>query len=311
MQSLWMLVASFLFSIMGVCVKLASDTYSTSEIVAYRGAIGMLMIFILIRVQGGSLRTSMPGHHLWRGAIGVLALWLWFYSISRLSLAMAVTLNYMSPVWIAVFLFTTAWFKSVRDGNGKRRIEWGLVGAVTLGFVGVILLLRPSMHADQMLGGVVALVSGMLAALAYMQVRQMGLMGEPEYRVVFYFSATCAVAGVLGALFTGGLSDHSLASGWHPHKLKGLLLLLVIGVTAASAQMAMTRAYRLGNTLVVANLQYVGIVFSSIWDVMLWHDQLSWLSWCGIAVILSSGLIATFYNSRNKPILPNDPIASE
>ncbi|MFZ6674308.1 DMT family transporter [Undibacterium sp. Xuan67W] len=311
MQSLWMLVASFLFSIMGVCVKLASDTYSTSEIVAYRGAIGMLMIFILIRVQGGSLRTSMPGHHLWRGAIGVLALWLWFYSISRLSLAMAVTLNYMSPVWIGFFLFTTAWFKTGHDGNGTRRIEWGLVGAVTLGFVGVILLLRPSMHADQMLGGMVALISGMLAALAYMQVRQMGLMGEPEYRVVFYFSATCAVAGVLGALLTGGLSDHSLASGWHPHKLKGLLLLLVIGVTAASAQMAMTRAYRLGNTLVVANLQYVGIVFSSIWDVMLWHDQLGWLSWCGIAVILSSGLIATFYNSRNKSALPNDPIASE
>jgi S-adenosylmethionine uptake transporter len=70
MQSLWMLVASFLFSIMGVCVKLASADYSTSEIVAYRGAIGMLMIAALIRFKGGTLKTRMPYHHLVRGGVG-------------------------------------------------------------------------------------------------------------------------------------------------------------------------------------------------------------------------------------------------
>src|ERR1700741_2831864 len=109
MQSLWMLAASFLFSIMGVCVKLASDTYSTAEIVAYRGVIGMAMIAVLIRLQGGTLRTRMPFHHLWRGFIGVVALWMWFFAITKLPLAMAVTLNYMSPVWIAVILFGAAW----------------------------------------------------------------------------------------------------------------------------------------------------------------------------------------------------------
>ena len=321
MQSLWMLVASFLFSIMGVCVKLASDTYSTSEIVAYRGFVGMVMIYLLVRTQGYSLRTRMAGHHLWRGTVGVIALWLWFYSISRLSLAMAVTLNYMSPIWIAAILFGGAWLK------GKQRTEWGLLAAIALGFIGVLLLLRPSMHADQMVGGIVALISGMLAALAYMQVRQMGLMGEPEYRVVFYFSLTCAVAGLLGTMINGlgygigyglgqdsadsSLAVHSLNAGWHAHQLKDFLLLITIGLTAATAQFAMTRAYRLGNTLVTANLQYVGIVFSSVWDLLLWDDALSWMSWLGIAVILSSGLIATFYNARNKPVIAIDPIATE
>ncbi|MES2070256.1 MAG: DMT family transporter [Pseudomonadota bacterium] len=306
MQSLWMLVASFLFSIMGVCVKLASDTYSTAEIVAYRGVIGMAMILLLVKLQGGSLRTRMPYHHLWRGFIGVVALWMWFYAITKLPLATAVTLNYMSPVWIAVILFATAWWL------GKKRMEWGLVLAIAMGFAGVVLLLRPSMHAEQMLGGIIGLGSGMLAALAYMQVRQMGLMGEPEYRVVFYFSATCFAAGLLGALVTGGAAAAHNPSDWQHHGARGFLLLLVIGFTAASAQIAMTRAYRLGNTLVTANLQYVGIVFSSAWDVLLWHDVLTWSSWLGIAVILASGLIATFYNSRNnKPVLASDPISSE
>lgn len=302
MQSLWMLLASFLFSIMGVCVKLASSIYPTAEIVAYRGVIGMLMIVLLIRWQGGSLRTRMAGQHVWRGAVGVAALWLWFYAIGKLPLAMAVTLNYMSPLWIAAILLLTAWRQR------KRAPQWPLAGAILLGFGGVLLLLRPSIHADQLVAGLVALGSGMLAALAYLQVRKMGLLGEPEYRVVFYFSAACALAGFCGAVLANGIS----ASAWQAHDARGVALLLAIGLTAATAQMAMTRAYRLGNPLVTANLQYAGIVFSSVWDVLIWHDTLAWLSWLGIGVILLSGLVATFYNARNnQPPVDTDPIASE
>ena len=59
MQSLWMLVATLMFSIMGVCVKLASETYSVAEIIMYRGFIGVIFIYILILQQGGSLRTCL------------------------------------------------------------------------------------------------------------------------------------------------------------------------------------------------------------------------------------------------------------
>jgi S-adenosylmethionine uptake transporter len=157
----------------------------------------------------------------------------------------------------------------------------------------------------------------MLSALAYLQVREMGLQGEPEYRVVFYFSATCAVAGLLGSLAGGGPAAGGVAlpvaSG-----SKGLLLLLVIGLTAASAQIAMTRAYRLGNTLVVANLQYVGIVFSSVWDVLVWGHALDGTSLFAISVILGSGVLATFHNARRgkeagqgSEVQAADPIAAE
>src|SRR4051794_18824446 len=99
MQSLWMLFASFTFAIMGVCVKLASDIYSTPEIVMSRGIVGMLFISTLIAVRGGTLRTRFGWNHLWRGAVGVTALWLWFYSFSMLPLATAMTLNYTAPIW--------------------------------------------------------------------------------------------------------------------------------------------------------------------------------------------------------------------
>lgn len=312
MQSLWMLFASFVFSIMGVCVKLASSMYSVAEIVMYRGMVGVLFMAGLIIVQGGTFRTSLPWHHLWRGIVGVTALWMWFYSIGRLPIATGMTLNYMAPIWIAAILFTAGWWR------GEKKFEWGLTTAIAFSFIGVTLLLRPSFHAEQWFPALVGLASGVLSALAYLQVRKLGQMGEPEYRVVFYFSLTGMLAGLLGTFAGSGFAGGH-ATSWNSHNAKGVALLIAIGVTATVAQMAMTRAYRLGKTLVTANLQYTGIVFSSGWGILVWGDVLSLLGWIGIAIILASGIAATYYNTRNV-VAPagkrsvadtNDPIATE
>ena len=292
MQSLWMLFASFVFAIMGVCVKLASATSSTSEIVMCRGLVGMLLIAGFARMQRVSLRTTLPWHHAWRGLVGVTALWLWFFAIGQLPLATAMTLNYMAPIWIAAIVFTLGWW------HKQRRFEWGLAAAIITSFAGVALLLKPTIHAEQWLGGLLALISGFLSALAYMQVKKLGQLGEPEYRVVFYFSVSGVLAGLLS-----GLADSYLRTGeFHIlHTLTGtdFLLLGSIGLTATIAQMAMTRAYRLGAMLVTANLQYTGIVFSSIWGILIWGDHLELSGWLGIVIILASGVAATFYNARS------------
>ncbi len=306
MASLWMLFASFAFAIMGVCVKLASSLYSTSEIVMYRGAIGMTVLFCVILYQGGSFRTRFPIAHLWRGTVGVVALWLWFYAIAILPLATAMTLNYMAPIWIALILLCAGWW------HAKDRVEWPLMAAIAMSFVGVTLLLQPAFESQQLAGALTALVSGMLSALAYLQVRKLGLAGEPEYRVVFYFSVVNFLAGVIGNVASAGTGPVT----WHAHSSGyGVALLLAIGLCATMAQMAMTRAYRLGKTLVVANLQYTGIVFSSAWGVLIFGDVFDWHGWAGIGVILCSGIAATYYNTRNTErgaaIARTDPIASE
>ena len=150
----------------------------------------------------------------------------------------------------------------------------------------------------RLLGGLVALISGVLSALAYIQVKKLGQLGEPEYRVVFYFSASGVIAGLLSGLvstyFTTGTPYVLHALNWHEFGL-----LLAIGLTATIAQIAMTRAYRLGAMLVTANLQYTGIVFSSIWGMLIWGDHPGLSGWLGIAIILASGMAATFYNVRN------------
>lgn len=273
-----MVLASLLFALMGVCVKLASERYAAGEIVLYRGVFGALLIAGVARARGQTLRTSIPAMHFWRSLTGVCALCLWFYAIGRLPLATAVTLNYMSPVWMALFLIGGA------VALGGARVDARLVCTVLVGFAGVALVLQPTMERDQFWGSLAGLMSGVLAAMAYLQVTALGRAGEPVYRVVFYFSLGSVVAGALIATFTGGLHGHSAA---------GLALLGAVGLLATVAQSLMTRAYGTGATLVVASLQYSGIAWSFLFGVMWFDDPVRPMALLGMALIAGAGVVAT------------------
>lgn len=289
-----MLFAAFLFSIMGVCVKLATPWYSTSEIVMVRGLIGVLFLTAWIMIKGGSFKTALPWQHVWRGGVGSASLWLWFYAIGKLPLATAITLNYMSSIWITAIVFGIGWWR------GRQRFEYGLAGAIVVSFIGVVLLLRPAIDAAQWFAGMLALLSSVMTALAYLQVRRLGRLGEPEYRIVFYFSVTGMVTGLIGMLLDRAFSA-AAATPWPAGGMQGMALLIGVGLFATIAQMAMTRAYRLGRVLVTANLQYTGIVFASLWGILLWNDILPAISWAGMSMIVLSGIAATYYNARSTP----------
>ena len=286
MSSSWlMVIASLLFATMGVCVKLASAQYGAGEIVMYRGAIGAVMLLFWTRWQRGTLATRVPAMHFWRSLSGVIALSLWFYSIGKLPLATAITLNYMSSVWMALFLVGGAVML------GTARVDGRLIGTVLLGFAGVSLILQPTLAQEQLWYGLVGLLSGMLAATAYLQVTALGRAGEPEYRIVFYFS--------LGGLAVGAAT--ALWSGLHGHTLRGAALLLAVGVLATVAQMMMTRAYSTGGTLVNASLQYLGIAYSFGYGIWLFDDPVHASSLVGMLLVVGAGLAATLLRSRAVP----------
>ena len=286
MSASWlMVVATLLFATMGVCVKLASSQYEAGEIVFYRGLTGALMMVALSRWHAGTLRTRVPAMHFWRTLSGVIALSLWFYSIAKLPLATAMTLNYMSSIWMALFLVGGA------VALGSARVDGRLIGTVLIGFAGVALILRPTIEEQQLWYGLIGLISGMVSATAYLQVTALGRAGEPEYRIVFYFS--------LGGICAGALS--LLWGGLHAHTWRGAALLLAVGLLATVAQLLMTRAYSTGRTLVNASLQYLGIVYSFAYGVLLFNDPVTWMALAGMLLIMVAGLCATLLRSHTLP----------
>ena len=294
MQAAWMIAASLFFALMSVCIKYASPYFGPLEIVCYRGAIGIVFMWALARSRGVSLKTSVPMMHMWRNVVGVAALVAWFYAIAHLPLATAMTLNYMSGVWVAAFLIGgTLLLGRIAD----IRRQGPLVLAVMAGFAGVVMMLRPTLDQNQLFAGLIGLLSGLMSALAYIQVAALGRVGEPEARTVFYFSLGAALTGGVGMLFFDMQPLNTVQALW----------LLPVGILAALGQLCMTRAYTRGATMVVANLQYSGIIFAALFGVLLFGDQMAPIGWLGMATIILSGITATFLRAR---ALSNPPAES-
>ena len=296
MQAVWMILSSFLFATMGVCVKFASEHFNSAELVFYRGVLGILFMAAYARAQGITLRTRYPAMHAWRSVIGVMSLSAWFYAIAHLPLATAMTLNYMSSVWIAAFLVGGALMLGKAGQKGPN--QGPLVLAILASFIGVVMLLRPAIDQNQTFAGLVGLMSGLGAAFAYMQVMAISRMGEPETRTVFYFAVGTAVAGSLGMLVMGVT----------PWNWEHALWLPPIGLLASLGQLTMTKAYSMsenhGGTLMVANLQYSGILFAAIYSLILFGDNIPLIGWAGMGLIIVSAIAATVLRARAAPNAP-------
>lgn len=273
-----MVVASLLFACMGVCVKLAAETHSAVEIVFYRSFISLLLMFALVRLRGVSLATPHWRWQISRGVVGFSALFTYFWAITLLPLATAVTLNYTSAIFLAIYLALAG-----------MRLTSGILNALVVGLVGVAFLLKPSFHADQLVGGLIGLGSGVLAGMAYFSVRQLGARGEPETRTVFYFSLVSSICAGIWLVFS---EMHAVDGRSGP-------LLLAVAAFATAAQLAMTRAYTRGKTLMAAALAYSTVIFSSFFGMALWGETHDWTTWLAIGLIVLSGLAATHFSRAN------------
>ena len=284
MQSLWMLAASFFFAIMGMFIKLSSSYHNLGEIVLFRGLPSV--IFIL----GYALRNQLPlfGHnlktHARRNMVGITSMWMGFYGTTHLPLGTATTLNYTSPLFIAIFLLYQSYFP------GILRTQWLRFGAIILGFIGVLCIFNPFVETGlNHTALLIALLGGMMGALAYMTVRSLGRMGEPEWRTVMLFSCSVVLSGLIGITLLG-LSHYSLRS---------TLYLIGIGLAGMGGQLCMTRAFSRGSATLTATLQSTTIIFSATFGYLIWGETIDLMGFIGIALVVASGLAATLYARKH------------
>ncbi|CAB3676004.1 DMT family transporter [Achromobacter aegrifaciens] len=275
-----MLLASAMFAIMGSFVKLGTEHgASLPQVVLFRGLPSVILLLIWARAGRQSIIPVSWKLHLWRNLSGVTSMWLGFFAIAHLPLATATSLNYTAPLFIACWML--GW-------GGAQRDPVRIV-AVALGFLGVIAVLRPSINEDQWLAALLGMTAGAMSAIAMMQIRQLGRVGEPEWRTVLFFSVAVCVSSLAGLLF----------EGWGHADWTGYLSLLGVGVTGLFGQLAMTRAFGLGSALLTAALQYSTIIFAALLGMGFWGEQLDALAWAGMGLIIFAGLLSIWRTMRD------------
>ncbi|MDY6010248.1 MAG: DMT family transporter [Duodenibacillus sp.] len=282
MQSLWMLLASFLFAVMASTVKLASPDLGTFTMVAWRGLFGVVLLGGWSLARGRSMRTDYFASHMARSGAGTLALAMWMYALVYLPLSTGTTLNYTSPLWMALLLSIAALIKG-------ERIEYKLIAVCLVGFAGVVQVLQPEFHASDVLPAALGLASGLLSAVAYIQIKQLSNLKEPEWRVVFYFSLFNLVFGVTG---------HLLFEEPDVYTVRSALCAVGCGLSATIAQIAMTRSYGSGNLLVSSILSFSGIVFASLIGITVFDDPVQLTTYLGIALIIAAGVAASVLTKK-------------
>lgn len=265
-----MLVAALGFAMMGAFVKLGAAKFTSSELVFYRSVFGLVMIGLFLHNRRLSVKTDYLNMHLIRSIVGFLALLMFFYAIAHLPLATAITLSNTSALFLGVLTPLL-----LKEKQNKLTYL-----TLATGFIGVGFLLQPDLDHGDNIATLVGLFAGFGAAIAYLCVRKLGTLHEPDWRTVFYFTLISAFGAALWML----------VEEMHALTLSDLPVLVGLGASATIAQLAMTRAYRTGNTLVVACLGYTTPLLASLFGWLFWQEVLNPMHWLGISLIIGSGV---------------------
>lgn len=277
---LWIIVATFFFSLMGSFVKLGATHFSSVELVFYRSFISLLFLFIYIVISQKEIKTPHLRKQIDRGVVGFLSLAFFFYAIAHLNLGSAMTLNYTSPIFLGFFLPLIS----------HQKIKKSILLCTITGFIGTLFILDPNGEWQSWFAGLIGLISGIGAALAYIHVIQLSKLNEPDWRTVFYFTLVSTIGSGLWISFT----DYQRLI-WDD-----VWILIPLGLSATIAQIAMTRAYRLGNSLVIGALSYLTIVFSGVISLLYFNETMRIEDVLGAILIIASGAISSNISLKSR-----------
>ncbi len=272
-----MVLAVGLFSIMDALVKWLGSDYSTAQLLFFRSVFAFIPLgFLIFRSGiGPALRIKDPLTHVLRAVSGVLALGSFFYAFANMPLADVIAISFAAPV-----LVTALSVPLLGERVGPRR--WG---AVLVGFVGVVVMLRPGAGLFDPLA-TIPLVGTVFFALAMVLVRKLSRSGETSASIVFTFTVTCAlVSGVFLPFY------------WVTPGLLDLGLLIAVGLIGGLAQIIVTNAFRLADVAVVVPFEYTTMIWAVGLGFVIWGEVPGNHIWLGVAIVSASGLYILFRES--------------
>jgi drug/metabolite transporter (DMT)-like permease len=265
-----MLMAVACFSLMDAGMKQLASSYPTLQVTFLRGAASLPFVLVWVLATAGP-RSLIPvrwGLHLLRGLLGMAMIGCFVFALRSLPLSTAYTIYFVAPLLIAALSVPL-----LGEHVGPRR--WIAIG---IGLVGVVVVLRPGVDGFISVPGLMVLLAATAYAVAAITVSMLTRTDTPQSMVVWFLVILALGAGLLA------LPD------WQPLQLGHAALIAGMGLAGAGGQVALTRAFQLGEASLIAPLEYTGLVWVIGWDLAFWGVLPDRFTWLGAAIIVASGL---------------------
>ncbi|MEP1793042.1 DMT family transporter [Parasphingorhabdus sp.] len=284
-------------------IKQLSSGYPLHQIVFCRSFVGLLVSFIFLHFEGGlpALRTEQPLLHTFRGLLVVTANMSYFLALAVMPLADATALFFVAPLFITLLSIPI-----LGEKVGPMRL-----GAVLVGFIGVVIMQRPWEPSDALPVSRIILLLPVLAALTYalnqLMTRKLGVKA-PASTLAIYIQATFLLVSICFFLVAGDGRFATLTSNpslefllraWVWPAPRDQWVLFAMGVNGALIGYSLSQAYRLADAATVAPFEYIGLPLAVLFGLVMFGELPSWEVWTGITLILASGLFV-FFRERIK-----------
>ena len=264
--ALLMLGSTMFFGLMTIAIKFAAQSLHTFEIVFFRNFFGLMATLpLLLRHGPDLLRTTQLPRYVFRCTIGIVSMMAGFWAIGHLPLAQAVSLSYSTPIFVTI----AAVFFLHEQVRARR---WA---AVALGFIGVIIIVRPGSDSFTA-GSLVALAAAVLSGIVSIQIKQLSKV-EPADRIVFYTTLLWVPMSLLPALTV-----------WEWPRGIVWVWVIAAGFLGTGGHMLWTRALTLGDVSALTPITFMQLPLVAIAGWLLFQEPLDRWTALGAGVIFAA-----------------------
>lgn len=276
-----MLIGVAAFSFMDAGLKLLTEHYSATQVAALRGLAALPVVFAWALYSGGArqlIQVRWP-LHLIRGVLSVLMMISFTFALKSLSLAKTYAIFFIAPMIIATLSI-------VMLGERVQRVQWGAIG---VGFVGVLVVLKPESSGFGWWGTLAVLGTAVAYAFSSILVKILGRTDSTQ-SMMFWMTGMLAVGASLLAL-----------PGWQSIAPRHYLILAGVAVSGAIGQWGITVAFKHAPAASVAPLEYTGLAWVMLIDLAVWSAVPGLRTMLGAALIIASGLYLLRFEARRTP----------
>jgi drug/metabolite transporter (DMT)-like permease len=279
--AIFLALTALCYAITGVLVRMVAADMDNVSVVFYRNLIGLIFCLpLFLRYGSGLLKTDMLPWHIWRTVVGLIAMYLYFYSLAHFTLTDAMLFVYSAPVIVPVLAH---WIL-------REPITWRIYAVVTIGLAGIMLVLKPGGELFAWMAPV-GLACTLFTAFAFVFVRKLSVT-EPAARVVFYFTFLSAIISFVPWAFAAQWPD-----------VRGAWLLLGIGGVNTLAQWFLSLAYASAPAARIAPVSYLTVLLAALLGWLLWDEVPDGYAILGGLLIFVSALMVVGMGKRETSIL--------